>query len=232
MRRCAEERIAVEAYSPLTKGRRLEDSTVVTIAGEVGRTPAQVLIRWSLPEGVRCPPALVERPSHRRERRRLRLRSRRRPDRKARRARRGPDDRMGSVRGSLSRSDPRSSEAQGADPRALSRRARRDGRTRNARRLERGREWDLAPTLAAGGVVVFPHAGVLDCGHQVAAAVHGCLDSGADRVLVISVLHAFTDEMERARMRVSAGEDPSEWPFWGIQGTGIEGETSGATTTR
>jgi hypothetical protein len=90
-------------------------------------------------------------------------------------------------------------------------------------RLERGREWDLAPTLSAGGVVVFPHAGVLDCGHQVAAAVHGCLDSGADRVIVISVLHAFTDEMERARMRVSAGDDPSEWPFWGIQGTGIEG---------
>ena len=90
-------------------------------------------------------------------------------------------------------------------------------------RLERGREWDLAPTLASGGVVVFPHAGVFDCGHQVAAAVHGCLDSGADRVIVISVLHAFTDEMEEARRRVSAGDDPSEWPFWGIQGPGIEG---------
>ena len=89
-------------------------------------------------------------------------------------------------------------------------------------RLERGREWDLAPTLAAGGVVVFPHAGVLDCGHQVAAAVHGCLDSGADRVIVVSVLHAFTDEMEEARRRVSAGDDPSEWRFWGIQGTGLE----------
>jgi len=36
-------------------------------------------------------------------------------------------------------------------------------------RLDRGREWDLAPTLAAGGVAVFPHAGVFDCGHQVAA---------------------------------------------------------------
>jgi hypothetical protein len=90
-------------------------------------------------------------------------------------------------------------------------------------RLERAREWDLAPTLAAGGVVVFPHAGVFDCGHQVAAAVHGCLDSGADRVIVISVLHAFTDEMQEARTRVSAGEDPSAWPFWGIQGPGIGG---------
>ena len=89
--------------------------------------------------------------------------------------------------------------------------------------LERGREWNLAPTLSARGVVVFPHAGVLDCGHQVAAAVHGCLDSGADRVVVISVLHAFTDEMEEARTRVSAGEDPSAWPFWGIQGPGIDG---------
>jgi hypothetical protein len=64
---------------------------------------------------------------------------------------------------------------------------------------------------------------VLDCGHQVAAAVHGCIDSGAERVIVISVLHAFTDEMEDARRRVSAGEDPSRWPFWGIQGPGIEG---------
>jgi hypothetical protein len=90
-------------------------------------------------------------------------------------------------------------------------------------RLERGREWDLAPTLAAGGVAVFPHAGVFDCGHQVAAVVHGCLDSGADRVVVISVLHAFTDEMEGARRRVSAGEDPAAWPFWGIQGPGIAG---------
>jgi len=89
-------------------------------------------------------------------------------------------------------------------------------------RLERARDWDLAPTLAAGGVVVFPHAGVLDCGHQVAAAVHGCLDSGADRVVVISVLHAFTDEMQDARQRVSAGEDPSSWPFRGIQGPGID----------
>ena len=48
LRRCAEEGIVVEAYSPLTKGRRLHDSTVAAIAGEVGRTPAQVLIRWSL----------------------------------------------------------------------------------------------------------------------------------------------------------------------------------------
>jgi diketogulonate reductase-like aldo/keto reductase len=49
--RCAGAGIAVEAYSPLTKGRRLSDSTVAAIATEVGRTPAQVLIRWSLQKG-------------------------------------------------------------------------------------------------------------------------------------------------------------------------------------
>jgi diketogulonate reductase-like aldo/keto reductase len=51
VRRCAEEGIAVEAYSPLTKGRRLDDATVERIAAEVGRTSAQVLIRWSLQKG-------------------------------------------------------------------------------------------------------------------------------------------------------------------------------------
>jgi diketogulonate reductase-like aldo/keto reductase len=48
LRRCAENGIVVEAYSPLTKGRRLANPTVGRIAAEVGRTPAQVLIRWSL----------------------------------------------------------------------------------------------------------------------------------------------------------------------------------------
>ena len=49
--RCAEAGIAIEAYSPLTKGRRLDDFSVNVIADEVGRTAAQVLIRWSLQKG-------------------------------------------------------------------------------------------------------------------------------------------------------------------------------------
>ncbi|MBX0328655.1 hypothetical protein K2Z83_13315 [Oscillochloris sp. ZM17-4] len=90
-------------------------------------------------------------------------------------------------------------------------------------RLEQARQWDLAPTLRGGGVLVFPHAGVLDCGHQIAAVVNACLDSGADTVLVVSVLHAFTDEMEQARVAVAGGAAPSAFPFYGIQGTDLSG---------
>jgi hypothetical protein len=89
--------------------------------------------------------------------------------------------------------------------------------------LEEAEQWDLAPTLQAGGVLVFPHVGVADCGHQVAAVVQACLDSGAYRVLLVSVLHAFTDEMEQARIRVANGEDPAQFACWGIQGPGLEG---------
>ena len=45
---CRSHGIALEAYSPLTRGADLEDPTVVDVAGRVGRTPAQVLLRWAL----------------------------------------------------------------------------------------------------------------------------------------------------------------------------------------
>lgn len=40
--------IAIEAYSPLTKGRKLNDPRLVKIARRYGRTPAQVLIRYCI----------------------------------------------------------------------------------------------------------------------------------------------------------------------------------------
>jgi diketogulonate reductase-like aldo/keto reductase len=45
---CADRSIAVEAYSPLGTGRHLSDSTVAAIAERIGRTPAQVLLRWCI----------------------------------------------------------------------------------------------------------------------------------------------------------------------------------------
>ncbi|UCF61889.1 MAG: hypothetical protein JSV37_04180 [Anaerolineaceae bacterium] len=89
--------------------------------------------------------------------------------------------------------------------------------------LDAGRTWNLAPALQAGGCVIFPHAGLEVCGHQIAAAVHACLDCGAERVLVIGVLHALTQELEDARVRVAQGSDVTQEPSWGIQGPGLDG---------
>lgn len=61
VRYCAEHRIVVEAYSPLTKGRRLDDPRLVAIASELGRSPAQVLIRWSLEKGFVVIPKSADR---------------------------------------------------------------------------------------------------------------------------------------------------------------------------
>ena len=91
------------------------------------------------------------------------------------------------------------------------------------RLLNAGRAWNLAPTLAAGGAAIFPHAHMETCGHQIAAVVHACLDSGADRVLVVGVLHALTDELEDARIRVAKGADVTKEKFWGVQGPGLDG---------
>jgi diketogulonate reductase-like aldo/keto reductase len=43
---CEERKVTLEAYSPLGTGRHLSDERVRRIAERVGRTPAQVLLRW------------------------------------------------------------------------------------------------------------------------------------------------------------------------------------------
>jgi 2,5-diketo-D-gluconate reductase A len=45
---CEERDVTVEAYSPLGTGRHLADARVQQIAERVGRTPAQVLLRWCI----------------------------------------------------------------------------------------------------------------------------------------------------------------------------------------
>jgi diketogulonate reductase-like aldo/keto reductase len=49
---CAQRGIRVEAYSPLTRNRRLDDPRIGAVARAVGRSPAQVLIRWGLQHGI------------------------------------------------------------------------------------------------------------------------------------------------------------------------------------
>jgi 2,5-diketo-D-gluconate reductase A len=40
--------IATEAWSPIAQGAVLDDPTITDIAGKVGKTPAQVVLRWHL----------------------------------------------------------------------------------------------------------------------------------------------------------------------------------------
>ena len=49
---CRRQNVALEAYSPLGTGRHLSDTTVNRVAQRVGRTPAQVLLRWCLQHDV------------------------------------------------------------------------------------------------------------------------------------------------------------------------------------
>jgi 2,5-diketo-D-gluconate reductase A len=48
---CAEHGIAVEAWSPIGQGLELDDPTIVSIAQRVGKTPAQVILRWHIQRG-------------------------------------------------------------------------------------------------------------------------------------------------------------------------------------
>lgn len=63
---CATHGIAVEAYSPLTRGRRLRDPRLTPMTQTYGKSPAQILIRWGLQRGfIEIPKSA--RPEHIRE---------------------------------------------------------------------------------------------------------------------------------------------------------------------
>ncbi len=51
---CKERGIGIQAYAPLVQAAKFSDPKLIAIAAEVGRTPAQVLIRWSLQKGARA----------------------------------------------------------------------------------------------------------------------------------------------------------------------------------
>lgn len=49
---CTAESIVVQAYSPLTQGKKLSDATLAKIANKHHKTPAQIVLRWVLEQGV------------------------------------------------------------------------------------------------------------------------------------------------------------------------------------
>lgn len=49
---CRKHDVQLEAYSPLTKGHKLNDPKLVDIALKYSKSPAQILIRWALQHGL------------------------------------------------------------------------------------------------------------------------------------------------------------------------------------
>lgn len=49
---CKTHHIQLEAYSPLTKGHKLDDPKLLAIATKYSKSPAQILIRWGLQKGM------------------------------------------------------------------------------------------------------------------------------------------------------------------------------------
>ena len=57
---CKENRINIMAYSPLTRGQRLDHPVVKHIAEKYHKTAANVLVRWSLQKDLICIPKSVK----------------------------------------------------------------------------------------------------------------------------------------------------------------------------
>ncbi|KAL7634135.1 UNVERIFIED_CONTAM: hypothetical protein RMT77_015463 [Armadillidium vulgare] len=49
---CEENKIQFEGYSPLAKGKVLSSSFVTELSEDIGKTPSQILIRWSIQNNV------------------------------------------------------------------------------------------------------------------------------------------------------------------------------------
>ncbi|HEY3417532.1 MAG TPA: aldo/keto reductase, partial [Armatimonadota bacterium] len=63
---CREHNIRVESYSPLTRGEKFNHPTLHAIAARHGKSPAQILIRWTLQHAVVVIPKSAN-PAHIRE---------------------------------------------------------------------------------------------------------------------------------------------------------------------
>ncbi|AOP35036.1 glyoxal reductase [Leptospira tipperaryensis] len=49
---CKKHKIQLEAYSPLAHGQKIDDPKIGAIAEKYGKTPAQILIRWSIEQNI------------------------------------------------------------------------------------------------------------------------------------------------------------------------------------
>jgi diketogulonate reductase-like aldo/keto reductase len=58
---CNEHGVVFEAYSPLARGQGLRDPRIIAVAERLGRTPAQIMLRWAIQQGA----VVIPKSSHR-----------------------------------------------------------------------------------------------------------------------------------------------------------------------
>lgn len=49
---CKSKNIQLEAYSPLSRGKKLNELKLISIAGKYSKTPAQIMLRWALQHDI------------------------------------------------------------------------------------------------------------------------------------------------------------------------------------
>jgi methylglyoxal/glyoxal reductase len=49
---CQKRAIQLQAYTPLVRGERFNDPKLVVIAEKYGKTPAQIILRWAVQQGI------------------------------------------------------------------------------------------------------------------------------------------------------------------------------------
>jgi len=57
---CNSKNIVIEAYSPLVHAKRMDEPRLVSISEEIGKTPAQILIRWAIQRAIVVIPKSVD----------------------------------------------------------------------------------------------------------------------------------------------------------------------------
>ena len=49
---CKKNKIILEAYSPLTRGRKLNDANLLSMAKKYSKSPAQIILRWAIQQNI------------------------------------------------------------------------------------------------------------------------------------------------------------------------------------
>lgn len=53
---CRERQILLQAYTPLVRGKKMDDPRLLALSRKYGKTPAQIILRWVLQHGVSAIP--------------------------------------------------------------------------------------------------------------------------------------------------------------------------------